>query len=82
MSDFQKQWAARKKKWEQQENDRVGDIYHECVKRGCTLEFVKAFDTRIWLYPALQTQAFLGMAARDMPLFAQDCGNGKSIFRS
>ena len=41
------------------EEKRVGDIYSECVKRGCTEGFLKTFDTRIWLYPLNQTISFL-----------------------
>ena len=59
MTDFQKTWVSRRKKWEHQEQVRIGDIYEECVKRGCNIRFLKQFDTRIWMYPIEQTRAFI-----------------------
>ena len=59
MTDFQKTWASRRKKWEHQEQVRIGDIHDECVKRGCDVRFLEMFDTRIWMYPIQQTKVFL-----------------------
>ena len=50
---------AWKKRIKDDEEKRVGDIYSECVERGCDLRFLKAFDTRMWLFPIEQTKAFL-----------------------
>lgn len=47
------------KKIEEQEERRVGDIYAECEKRGCRRSFLKAFDTRTWLFPETQARAFM-----------------------
>ncbi len=41
------------------EEKRVGDIRRECIKRGCEEHFLRAFDTRIWLYPLRQTKMFV-----------------------
>ena len=41
------------------ENKRVGDIYAECERRGCTKSFLESFNTRAELYPMNQTLAFL-----------------------
>lgn len=41
------------------EEKRVGDIYRECIARGCKKEFLQSFDTRIWLFPVEQTRLFL-----------------------
>ncbi len=43
---------------EEKEN-RVGDIYAECEKKGCNRHFLSSFDTRIWLYPIEQAEGFL-----------------------
>ena len=48
-----------KKRNDEQEQRRIGDIYSECIRRGCKEDFLKAFDGRIWLYPVEQTVAFL-----------------------
>jgi len=45
----------------EQEKLRIRDIYEECEKRGCTLRCLKAFDTRVWLYPIKQAEAFLSL---------------------
>ena len=37
----------------------MGDIYRECINRGCKKEFLQSFDTRIWLFPVEQTRLFL-----------------------
>lgn len=42
-----------------QENKRIGDVYAECERRGCTRSFITAFNTRIELFPMRQTLAFL-----------------------
>ncbi|MEY8313227.1 hypothetical protein AALA61_14890 [Oscillospiraceae bacterium 42-9] len=47
------------KKVREQEEQRVGDIYAECEKRGCERSFLQAFDTRAWLFPVEQAKAFL-----------------------
>lgn len=47
-----------KKRIRDSEEKRVGDIYSECVKRGCDIRFLKQFDTRIWMYPIQQTKSF------------------------
>ena len=46
------------------EEKRIGDIYKECQKRGCTLHFLKAFDTRICFYPEKQTLCFIDSKQR------------------
>lgn len=51
-----REWQAKVK---EQEHKRVGDIYDECVKRGCDLRYLKSVDTRAWLYPLRQTNVFL-----------------------
>lgn len=61
MTEFQKKWAERKKRWEKSEQERVGDIYAECVKRGCNQSFLETFDTRMWLFPVEQTKTFLSI---------------------
>lgn len=48
-----------KKRHAAQEQRRTGDIYAECVRKGCKEDFLKAFDGRIWLFPVEQTAAFL-----------------------
>lgn len=47
-----------KKRHDEQEQRRVGDIYDECTRRGCDIEFVKSFEARLWLYPLKQTHSF------------------------
>lgn len=47
------------------ENERFGDIYDECQKQGCDLDFLKAFANRIWMYPVLQTRCFIDSKARE-----------------
>lgn len=49
------------KKIKEKEEQRIGDIYKECVKRGCDLGYLKAVDTRVWLYPVKQTRALLAL---------------------
>ena len=61
MTEFQKKWSERKKQWDEAEHNRTGDIYAECVKRGCDKRFLEMFDTRIWFYPVEQTNAFLAV---------------------
>lgn len=48
---------------ERAEQKRIGDIYAECISRGCEESFLKAFDGRIWLYPVKQTYAFFDIHA-------------------
>lgn len=48
-----------KKRHKEQEQKRIGDIYAECIDRGCKESFLKAFDGRIWVYPVEQTYTFL-----------------------
>jgi hypothetical protein len=48
-----------KKRNAAQEQRRIGDIYAECMRKGCNEDFLKAFDGRIWLFPVEQTTAFL-----------------------
>lgn len=43
----------------EQEKQSVGDIYDECENRGCDLNFIKAFSTRMWFYPIQQTKCFI-----------------------
>lgn len=50
-----------KKRHKEQEQKRIGDIYAECIDKGCKESFLKAFDGRIWTYPVEQTYAFLDM---------------------
>lgn len=66
MTDFQSQWAKRREKWSRQEEQRVGDIYDECIKHGCDLRFLQTFDTRMSLYPLEQTHAFLDAKERTL----------------
>lgn len=54
----------RKKRHEEQEQRRIGDVYAECIKRGCELGFLKAFDTRVQLFPLRQTYSFFEMMER------------------
>lgn len=51
-----REWQEKARKAEE---ERIGDIYNECVKRGCDIRFLKNFDSRIWLYPIEQTTVFL-----------------------
>ena len=51
-----KEFQSRIKK---QEELRIGDVYEECEKKGCTKRFLTAFDTRAFLYPVKQANAFL-----------------------
>lgn len=55
MADIAK-WKERHK---EQEERRIGEIYRECERRGCSHDFLVSFDTRIWLYPMKQTLSFL-----------------------
>lgn len=48
-----------KKRHAAQERRRTGDIYAECIQKGCKEDFLKAFDGRISLFPVEQTTAFL-----------------------
>ena len=57
MSNLQK-W---KEKIAQQEEARIGDIYAECEKRGCSRDFAKAFDTRAFLFPEKQAKSFMSL---------------------
>lgn len=50
-----------KRRHAEQEEKRIGDIYEECEKRGCNRRFLQAFDTRVWLYPVKQAEAFLSL---------------------
>ena len=61
MSKFSKELKA---KHDKQEQKRIGDIYAECQKRGCTLHFLKCFDTRMMLYPMKQTECFISSKER------------------
>ena len=51
-----REWQEKARKAEE---ERIGDIYNECVKHGCDIRFLKAFDTRMWLFPIEQTKTFL-----------------------
>ncbi len=46
------------------EYERFGDVYTECVNKGCDLDFIKSFSNRIWLNPVLQTKCFIDHKAR------------------
>ena len=63
-----------KKRIRDREEKRVGDIYTECVKRGCSIRFLEQFDTRIWLYPVEQTKTFLELQ-KSGNLYATDIEN-------
>ncbi len=54
------------KKAQDKEEKRIGDVYDECVKRGCERRFLVQFNTRIEMYPVEQTKAFFKM--REIPL--------------
>lgn len=54
-----------KKRHKEQEQRRVGDIYAECIDKGCKEGFLKALDGRIWVYPVEQTYTFLDIADSD-----------------
>ena len=54
-----------KKRHNEQEQRRIGDIYSECVERGCDIRFLKAFDTRMWLFPIEQTKTFLDVQQKN-----------------
>ena len=51
--------SAWKERIKRDEEKRVGDIYSECIKRGCEKRFLESFDTRIWLFPITQTRLFI-----------------------
>lgn len=44
---------------QKREQEMYGDIYDECEKRGCDINFCKSFDTRIRFYPLRQTEIFI-----------------------
>lgn len=46
------------------EREKFGDIYTECVNKGCDLNFIKSFSNRIWFNPVLQTKCFIDHKAR------------------
>lgn len=46
-------------KLKNQEENRIGNVYNECEKRGCPSRFAKAFNTRAELFPEKQTRTFL-----------------------
>lgn len=48
-----------KKRHEEQELKRFGDIIEECVSRGCDTEILYALDTRVWMYPVKQAEVIL-----------------------
>lgn len=48
-----------KKRHDEQEQRRIGDIYESCIEKGCKESFLKAFDGRIWMYPLEQTYTFI-----------------------
>ena len=56
MSEFVKSLRAR---IADQEEQRMGDVYSECEKRGCSRYFAKSFCTRAELFPMKQTLSFL-----------------------
>lgn len=43
----------------EQEEQRMGVVYSECERRGCSRYFAKAFCTRAELFPMKQTLSFL-----------------------
>ncbi len=48
-----REWSRKK------EEEQRGDIYSECIRRGCDRRFLQALDTRMWLFPVRQTKGFL-----------------------
>ncbi len=54
------------KKAQDKEEKRIGEVYDECVKRGCERQFLVQFNTRIEVHPIEQTKAFFKM--REIPL--------------
>lgn len=48
-----------KKRNTEQTRWRTEAVYSECINRGCTEDFVKAFEGRVKSYPLQQTTAFL-----------------------
>lgn len=59
MTEFQKEMAKKRLRWQKREEERIGDVYAECERRGCDRGFLKSFNTRIEMYPIQQTKAFL-----------------------
>lgn len=43
----------------EQKRKRIGDIMDECARRGIDLDFVKAFEWRIWLSPLGQAKSMV-----------------------
>lgn len=39
--------------------ERIGDVFQECEKRGCTIGFFQAFDYRLHTVPFWQTEGFI-----------------------
>ncbi len=56
-----KKWEDFKKKSAQKDRERIGDVYDECVSRGCDINILRSLETRVWLYPVKQVMALLSI---------------------
>lgn len=49
----------------QKRNEYFKDIYAECEKNGCDIQFIDAFKARMFISPLAQTKAFMKSVERN-----------------
>ena len=57
MLDNFREWQESVRKVE----EKVGDIYRECIACGCKKNFLQSLDTKIWFFLVEQIKLFLKM---------------------